>query len=88
MTGHRMSLSHESLFFPSLPLILYNIVIHGRNADHFNSSFLQDQISRRRSSMKGYMKSIPATEKGKPPLPSDLPSVPSVPERKSVLFSL
>ena len=29
-----------------------------------------------------------ATEKGKPPLPSDLPSVPSVPERKSVLFSL
>lgn len=40
MTGHRMSLSHESLFFPSLPLILYNIVIHGRDADHFNSSFL------------------------------------------------
>ena len=47
MTGHRMSLSHESLFFPSLPLILYNIVIHGRDADHFNSSFLQDQISRK-----------------------------------------
>ena len=85
MTGHRMSLSHESLFFPSLPLILYNIVIHGRDADHFNSSFLQDQISRRRSFMKGY---IQATEKEKPPLPSDLPSVPSVPERKSVLFSL
>lgn len=34
MTGHRMSLSHESPFFPSLPLILYNIVIHGRDADH------------------------------------------------------
>lgn len=42
MTGHRMSLSHESLFFSSLPLILYNIVIHGRDDDHFNSSFLQD----------------------------------------------
>ena len=32
--------------------------------------------------------SVFVMEKGKPPLPSDLPSVPSVPERKSVLFSL
>ena len=45
MTGHRMSLSHESPCFPSLPLILYNIVIHRRDDDNFNSSFLQDQIS-------------------------------------------